>query len=249
MEYVILDSEEKIQQVLTDHMNMYNDPLFSPLFHGTDLSLLFLDDSERSELNAACETIIRYMFSAYKENEITLTDSRLMRSRDEYGDSSSAYQKAESRLKNSRIYRFGDLFLSSHPGKAINFSKIAWIYGVTGWMAYRLVEGAKALGIKLPDTKEFSGSYELVLDRMEMLKTPVTLIFPDFPISKIIVEGEDAPIDREKDFALKIKQHGLSDSFYVKDKRFINKAFVIDDSHYDNLVSIWTNIQQQSHKT
>jgi hypothetical protein len=171
-----LKSEDEIYRTLMNCWHDYDDSKLPPLFHGTDASLVGLSKAERLQLNTDCELIIKTLYSLYKANSIKITDKRLIASRDSYGHSATAFVFAEARANKSPLYSYGEFYVTNNPSRAMGYSTEAWIYGETGWIANRLIEGAKAINLQLPDNDEFKTAVQTIDARKQKPKHPVILM-------------------------------------------------------------------------
>ena len=193
-----LQSVDEIFRVIEKNWNDNDNTMLPPMFHGTDASLISLAKSERDQLNTACETVIFELLKLFKANSIKSTDKRLMNSRDSYGNSSDAFIKAEGRLNKSPLYSYGDFYVTNNPQRAIGYSKEAWIYGETGWVANRLIEGSWALGLKLPDDTSFNYAMQLLDKRKQREKAPIVLMFINRTSSELRNEDGSSSEDLQK---------------------------------------------------
>ena len=171
-----LKKESDIARVLEKSWHDNDDFLLPPMFHGTDVSLINISGEERMRLNDSCETIIADLIKLYKANHINYTNKRLIGCRDSHGHSATAMVMAEARINTSLLYSYGDFYVTNNPNRAISYSQEAWLYGETGWVAKRLIEGAVALGLPLPNSEQFKRALELLDTRRNMAKDPVVLM-------------------------------------------------------------------------
>ena len=201
---VELQDEEHMLRIMKECWNDNNEDLLPPLFHGTDFSLMGLSKDERNQINDACVYVIKTLVKCFEANDVGITDKRLIESRDEHGNSATAYSSAKSRMNNSPLYSYGEFYVTNAPERAINYAKSAWIYGETGWVANRLIIGAKKLGIELPQDDEFTKALAVLEFRAGKDKDPVILM---------VVNGDSSDCYNERGDFITADAEGLS--FYI----------------------------------
>ncbi len=243
-----LRTEKEILEKLNQYWNDNDDSKLPPLYHGTDLSLLKMPKEERTQLNEACEVIIDALYKLFKANEINPTDKRLMESRDSYGRSSTAYTFAEARINKSGLYSYGDFYVTNDPKRAISYSQEAWICGETGWIANRLIEGARALDLSLPDCESFKNAF-LVFDkrRQEEKDSVVLMIINGHSAGLYDESGDNLKELYEDDFPEEIAflkktssvTHSYRLDFQIDDEE--SMAYVIKRECYPGLMEAWNS--------
>lgn len=249
-----LQTAEEILRILRDNWNDADETKLPPMFHGTDFSLVGASKAEREQLNDACEVIISDLVKLYEEHSISMLqmDDRLFQSRDSHGNSAWAYRFAKARAEKSTLYSYGDFYVSNHPQRAIGYSQEAWIFGETGWTANRLIEGANALKLDLPDNENFITAYHLLELRKQREKDPVVLLIANGNSSELYDElGHNLKEFWKEEFPKEIrsiKNGMMSADSYRLDFRADDSAlefFVIKKSHYDELLSAWETLYKE----
>ncbi len=250
MQYKELRTEEEIYKVLKDHFHEEDPTKAPPLYHGTDESLIALTRKEREDINKACETVMYSVFDqiikrpeVYFDNpEYPDIDMRsamytaFVQSIDNYGSSYLAYRFALNRRNEVPKYQYGDFYVATWADRAIDYSLEAWIYGETGWITNRLVEGAKEVGIALPTDPEFIEAYKIFDERKQQKKSPVVLIITDCDISRVFMEyGAELDLfEREI-----LKDPGADDSYRLSyPEKITDGVYMVKEEHYPELKRI-----------
>lgn len=259
METIELQIEEQIIEVLKNSWHDHDETVLPPMFHGTDAALIGLTKAERDQLNAMCESIINPLVKLYEDNSIGMLkmDNRLFESRDSHGSSAWAYYFAKQRTENSSLYSYGDFYVTNEPNRAVGYSSEAWIFGETGWTTNRLIEGAKALGLDLPDDDAFRRAFQSFEIQKQKSKTPVVLMVINGSSSKLFLEGgtnirEDC--DSPEEFSKKIqsiKDNMTSTSSYRYDIQSLEenqKIYLIKQDSFSNLECAWKNLSKLREK-
>lgn len=241
-----LQTEKEILEIFINNWNDNDETALPPLFHGTDSSLVDLSQAKRKQLNEACEIIIHDLLKLYKSNSISLTDKRLVDCRDSYGRSSHAYYYAQARANNSSRYSYGDFYVTNSPARAIYYSLEAWIFGETGWVANRLVEGSKALGLDLPNNGVFQQAYALFEMRKQRMKNPEVLIVVNGNATELYTEDGDSfkEFDQEE---LASEIHHLKNASSITDSYRLgiqlmdesSEIYRVNKDHYSELLKAW----------
>ena len=171
-----LETTDEIYSVLLNSWYDNDDSKLPPMFHGTDASVVSLSKAERLQLKSDCDLVIKTLYSQYRANGIKITDKRLIASRDSYGHSATALVFAEARVNGKPLYSYDEFYVTNNPNRAIGYSKEAWIYGESGWIANRLIEGARAVNIQLPNDNDFTRAVGIIDKRKQKPKQPVILM-------------------------------------------------------------------------
>ena len=246
MSYVELQTKEEIAKIISEHLNTQDAERIPPVFHGTDASLLEMNKEERDRINSACEIIINSVFEEIKQYatnqefplflEDSITNS-LLASSDSYGNSYEAYSFAMNRRNDCDLYQYGDFYVTNHPSRAIGYSREAWIYGETGWIANRLFEGAKNAGIKMPENPEFQGAFKIFEERKQMPKNPVVIV---------LVDGASSALFEENGRRMDGEIMGLFKKYYYMDMASYRfditqdkelKKYLVRANYYDELIN------------
>lgn len=244
MGVIELKDEEIIASIIKTCWHDNNDSVMPPLFHGTDASLISIPRAERKRLREACEIVIDSLCSILEDNSVSITDERLLNSKDNHGNSANAYVYAQARRNKSSLYSYDDFCVTNDPSRAIGYSKQAWIYGETGWVANRLIIGVGELGINLPYDDEFRNALNLINQRKIMEKNPVVLMVVNVNTSECYRENGTAlganPV--ELSFWMDVlKQKMSTQSLRIKNWCKIDEisGYVISESDYSKLVDAW----------
>ena len=249
-----LQTTEEILSVLRNNWNDNDETKLPPMFHGTDFSLVSASKTERDRFYDACTVIISDLVKLYEEHSISMLhmDDRLFKCRDSYGNSAWAYRYAKERVEKSDLYSYGDFYVSNHPQRAIGYSQEAWIFGLTGWIANRLVEGATALELDLPDNESFITAYRLFELRKQREKDPAVLVVTNGNSLGLYDSlGHNLKEFWKEEFPkkiLSIKNSMLNQVSYRLDYQTDDsdlEFFVIKKSHYDELLSAWNTLYKE----
>lgn len=189
MRFEELKTEEEIRHVISSHWHADNDAFLPPVFHGTDASIFTILPQERKQIEEACDVLISFLVQLYAENSIVPYDKRLVNSRDERGNTGDALVKAQGRMNNSPLFSYEHFCVTNHPRRAIGYSQQSWICGETGWIAYRLLETAKDIGLVFPDNYQFNRSMDLINQRKLVADDPMVLILVDVDSLGICLES------------------------------------------------------------
>lgn len=246
MGIIELKEEKSIAATIIDYWHDNDDSIMPPLFHGTDASLIGISQTERESLNNACEIIIHSLCKLFADNSVNITDERLINSKDNHGNSANAYVYAQARINKSVLYSYDDFYVTNDPSRAAGYSKQAWIYGETGWVANRLVLGAGELGFDLPHDDAFIKALELINQRKKKDKDPVILMITNVNSSDCYSEdgtaiGADAG---ELSFWMEVfKQKMSTQSLRIKQQRDLNdiSAYMIRERDYAKLIDSWNS--------
>lgn len=247
-----LRTEEEILTVLKDHFHKEDLMKAPPLYHGTDESVVALTRKEREDINKACETVMYSVLDQIiKRQEVNFDNpeypsidmrspmyTAFVQSIDNYGSSYEAYYFALRRRNDEPKFQYGDFYVSTWADRAMGYSREAWIYGETGWIANRLVEGAKEVGIALPTDPEFIEAYKIFDERKQRKKSPVVLIITDCDISRVFTEvGTELDIyDRER-----LKSPGVGDSYRLSyPEKNTDGIYMVKEEHYPELKKAWS---------
>lgn len=242
-----LKTKDEIMSAISNYWHDNDDTKLPPMFHGTDTSLIGLSESDRNQLYNVCETIIYSLVALYDENSVDFRDKRLRESRDSYNDSSNAYYLfAKSRINKSPYYSYGNYYVSNDPERAITYSKEAWIFGETGWVANRLIEGAKALELKLPDGCEFRRALEVFTTRKLRRKDPVVLMTVNANASELCWENGEKCLDNKTELR-RLKGGSLFTISYRLNLQNMDadiNSFAIKEAHYPELLDSWRTYKE-----
>ncbi len=206
-----LKTSEEIFIALESGYNGNDTNPVPPLFHGTDESLIGLSREDRNLINSSCELIIEELMALFAKNQIDMNCMSapyywlLKESKDSFDNFWGAYSTAMKRNK-AGLHSYGDFYVTMNPVRAIQFSKVAWILGETGWTTNRLVEGVKILGFDLPKEKRFIDAFRLFEKRRDMLPAPCVLMIINASVGKILEEGGTEPKLRPLESAKKNKK-------------------------------------------
>ncbi|MBQ3905769.1 MAG: hypothetical protein II743_03295 [Lachnospiraceae bacterium] len=246
-----LKTKDEILEIFENSWHDGDMTRLPPMFHGTDASLVEITKSERDSLYQACDIIISRLFSLFKANSISDADERLQKSRDSYGRSSTAYRFAESRLKKSPFYSYGDYYVSNSPNRAIIYSKEAWICGETGWCANRLIEGANAVGLDLPDDAAFLDAFAKYNARKQREKEPVVIMVTNASSSDWYMETGYHYADMQKERFEQVLMDLKNAFFMAESYRLGNVSeqngqqfYMIKEDHFPDLLNAWNLFQK-----
>lgn len=250
MQYRELRTKDEIFSVIKDHFYEADLTKAPPLFHGTDESLIEMTQEEREVINKACETVMFSVLDQINKHPDVHLDGEwhsmdykstlfkaFMQSHDDHGYSIDAYNFALRRRLKVSTYQYGDFYVTDFPERAIGYSREAWIYGETGWVANRLVEGAKEAGIDLPADPEFIEAYKVFERRKQRSKSRVVLVITDCDTSRLSTEG-DAILNKRKLYSLKTAGvgHSYRLSFPWQDTDGI---YMVKEEYYEELEKAW----------
>jgi len=249
MVYIELKTEEEIRNLIKLHWNADNDAFLSPMFHGTDASMLSLLPQEREQIEAACDVVITALVKLFKDNSISITDKRLMGSYDERSNSGDALAKAQGRVNNSSLYNYDYFFVTNHPSRAIHYSKQSWICGESGWVANRLLETAQEIKMVLPNDDRFNRSLNVLNMRKQLQDDPMVMILVDVDSSGVCLEnGVELKSDSDTDkLAVKIsfvKSRNKICSIRLGKTALENvkNVYVVKKSNYNELMRAWEGL-------
>ena len=239
-------STNDLQRVIEDSWHDRDETMLPPMFHGTDASLIDMSQEKRVELKNACETLITTLLMLYKANSISISDERLVESRDSYGCSSTAYYMAEAKVNKSPLYSYGDYYVTNNPERAFTYSQEAWIFGETGWIANRIIEGAIALGLDLPNDECFRKAFAIVETRKQKEKSPAVIMTINASSFDLFTEGGQNYRELyAEDFSKEI-QDMKSDMFSTSSFRLnIHQEkenvvfFLVRKANYSELLDVW----------
>ena len=164
------------------------------LYHGTDKKLLDYSEKERLEIQKLCNHISDYCYYRFLDDGLSifsLTNYKIKRG-SEIGDCWSqflnAFQKYDSRKKNSTLYQYGSLYLTGDRKKAENYARNSYIMGEQGIVAYWLYVAAS----KVWDLQGTSQDLIELLERFESLTAkpsiPILLTFTNIPKADLLSE-------------------------------------------------------------
>ena len=249
MDFIELKTEEEIKHIISSHWHADNDAYLSPVFHGTDSSMFSILTQERKQIEEACDYIISELVRLYNENAISITDKRLMNSRDDYSNAGDALVKAQARINKSEFYNYDYYFVTNNPRKAIGYSNHAWICGESGWVANRLLEAAREIDLTLPDNDQFNRGLYLIDKRKQLIKDPMVLILVDVDSTGVCLENgiELKPSSDTDRFSIKIKSvksHNTVYSLRLK-KSVLERMdciYSVKKENYDKLMDAWMNM-------
>lgn len=243
-----LRNRDEMYKTLINSWHDYDDSKLPPMFHGTDASLVGLSKAERLQLNSDCELIIKTLYSLYKANSIKITDKRLITSRDSYGHSATAFVFAEARANRSPLYSYGEFYVTNNPSRAIDYSAEAWIFGETGWIANRLIEGARAVNLQLPDNAEFNKALHTIEVRRQKPKQPVVLEIINGCSAGLYHESGEKPSSEEI-------QNVKSEEYITRSFRLgilppeqESMTFMICKENYGELLCAWEKASNERKK-
>ena len=249
-----LQTCEEILGILNENWHDHDETMLPPMFHGTDESLVNASAEERLLLNGACEVIIASLVTLLEENSISMMhmDDRLFQCRDSHGTSATAYRFAKARLENSALYSYGDFYVSNHPQRAIGFSQEAWIFGETGWVTNRLVEGTIALGLDLPDHDDFRNAFAMFESRKQREKKPAVLMVVNSDSSALFMEsGENIKDMFKEEFAdeiQNIKEYLSTERSYRLNLPASERGITVNlirKGNYLALLNAWKKFERQ----
>lgn len=245
-----LKTKDEILNIVSSHWHADNDAVLSPMFHGTDASMLYIMPQEREQIEVACGVIITALVQLYKDNSLGITDKRLMSSCDERSNSGDALVKAQGRVNKSRFYNYDYFCVTNHPLRAIDYSKQSWICGESGWVANRLLETAKDLDLVLPDDDQFNQSLCLLNNRKRLRDDPLVLVLVDVDSFGVCLEdGTQLKRDSDADkHAFKISDVKCHDDVFSLriEKDFlenIENLYAVRKSNYDELINAWESLR------
>ena len=164
-----------------------------------------------------------------------------MNSRDSHGRSATAYVYATARKNNSPLYSYNNFYVTNGLERAIEFSKISTVLGETGWVAERMILGAEALGIELPNNSSFMKAMETYYNRKELIKKPVVVMLLDGKVSDFSRENGDEFIIDSFYEMIKTKETILN--LRMKNQlSFKDRVYLIKEKYYDDLREAWNNV-------
>lgn len=240
-----LYTSEEILKILTENWHENDASKLPPMFHGTDESLINISKEERLKLNGACETIIKGLVKLFVDHSINpYWDETLQNCRDDHGNSRTVYGHALARLAGSKLYSYGDFYVSNEPDLAIDYSKIAWIFGETGWMTNRLVEGAAALGFSLPDDDDFKNAFSVFESRKNRAKKPVVIMVSNSDSAALYMKNGMDIHDYELQSIRKIKGEDSYRLELPESERGLT-FYSIKEDDYPELLNAWNQLKQQ----
>jgi hypothetical protein len=168
------------------------------LYHGTDKKLLDYSEKERSEIQKLCTQISDYCYYRFLDDGLSIFSlsnyktKRGLEIGDCWSQFLSAFQKYDSRKKNSTLYQYGVLYLTGDRKKAEVYARNSFIMGEQGIVAYWLYVAAS----KVWDLKRTSQDLVGMFESFESLTTkpsiPIVLTFIDIPKDDLLSErGEE----------------------------------------------------------
>ena len=245
MSIVELKDEKSIATTIKECWHDNDDSIMPPLFHGTDASLIGISQTERECLNKACEIVIHSLCKLFVDNSVSITDKRLINSKDDHGNSANAYVYAQARINKSALYSYDDFYVTNNPSRAVDYSKHAYIYGETGWIANRLVIGAGEIGIDLPQDDDFLNAIEVINQKKIMERKPIILMVANIHTSDCFREnGVAIGADFEEiSFWMKaLKHRTITQSFRIKKQCELNdlSLYIIQEDDFAKMINLWS---------
>ena len=163
-------------------------------YHGTDKKLLDYSEKERTEVQKLCTQISNYCYYRFLDDGLSIfspTNYKIKRGSeigvDCWSHFLNAFQKYDSRKKDSNLYQYGFLYLTGDRKKAENYARNAYIMGEQGIVAYWLYVAASKVW-------DLQSSQDLVdlLERFESLiakpRIPILLTFTNIPKDDLLSE-------------------------------------------------------------
>ena len=121
-----------------------SDGLKRLMYHGTDQNVLNMTEDERRRAAYVCGEISRISYSVLKENNvsfITNTAEQII-SKNRLGDywfiACNAMIKYESRVNNSALYQYDDLYITNSIERAMRYAKNIFVFVEQGSISYDL---------------------------------------------------------------------------------------------------------------
>ena len=173
-----------------------SDGLKRLMYHGTDQNVLNMTEDERRRAAYVCGEISRISYSVLKENNvsfITNTAEQII-SKNRLGDywfiACNAMIKYESRVNNSALYQYDDLYITNSIERAMRYAKNSFVFGEQGSVAYDLYKGATFFTdfTSLLSNEEIDVFNEFLF-MANREKQPVVVLFEDLPIEDIRFEN------------------------------------------------------------
>ena len=168
------------------------------LYHGTDKKLLDYSEEERIAIQKLCTQISDYCYYLFLDDGLSIfspTNYKIKRG-SEIGDSWSyflnAFQKYDTRKKDSPLYQYDFLYLTGDRKKAENYARNANIMGEQGIVAYWLYVAAS----RVWDLQRTSQDLVELIESFQILTTkpsiPILLTFTNIPKDDLLSErGEE----------------------------------------------------------
>ena len=168
------------------------------LYHGTDKKLLDYSEKERSEIQKLCTQISDYCYYRFLDDGLSIFSLSNYKTKrgseigDRWSQFLSAFQKYDSRKKNSTLYQYGSLYLTGDRKKAEGYARNSFIMGEQGIVAYWLYVAAS----RVWDLKRTSQDLVEMFESFESLTTkpsiPIVLTFTNIPKDDLLSErGEE----------------------------------------------------------